>query len=270
MLDRGRPRHRRSKQQVEAGARRPPRPRWRPRSSRRYIAPVAMLIFIPLSCAGDIRHPAGRVRHHRRQRLLQAGAGGLRPRGRRRHGGRRRQRGHQLLPWRATPTSPASPASARPFAEKGFVAGLLRRLDLTIFLGLFVLAIGPRRALSPPDAAHLHRSLRGLPGHCASSSAPSRLPLREVRRCPLGRRSSSASVAVVLLGGAVAGNVWMKRTPGKTVTIEKVQARDLEAIVSASGKIQARTTVNISCRHHGPRHASWRSTRGRRSRRASS
>jgi HlyD family secretion protein len=52
--------------------------------------------------------------------------------------------------------------------------------------------------------------------------------------------------AVVLLGSAVAGNVWMKRTPGKSVTIEKVQTRDLEAIVSASGKIQARTTVNIA------------------------
>src|SRR5688572_7599340 len=38
----------------------------------------------------------------------------------------------------------------------------------------------------------------------------------------------------------------MKRTPGKAVTLEKVQTRDLEAIVSASGKIQARTTVNIA------------------------
>ena len=61
-----------------------------------------------------------------------------------------------------------------------------------------------------------------------------------------GKKVIIGVVAVVLLGGAVAGNVWMKRTPGKSVTIEKVQARDLEAIVSASGKIQARTTVNIS------------------------
>jgi len=61
-----------------------------------------------------------------------------------------------------------------------------------------------------------------------------------------GKKVIIGVVAVVLLGGAVAGNVWMKRTPGKTVTIEKVQSRDLEAIVSASGKIQARTTVNIS------------------------
>jgi HlyD family secretion protein len=61
-----------------------------------------------------------------------------------------------------------------------------------------------------------------------------------------GKKVIIGVVAVVVLGGAVAGNVWMKRTPGKTVTIEKVQTRDLEAIVSASGKIQARTTVNIS------------------------
>ena len=69
-----------------------------------------------------------------------------------------------------------------------------------------------------------------------------------------GKKVIIGVVAVVLLGGAVAGNVWMKRTPGKSVTIEKVQARDLEAIVSASGKIQARTTVNISADTDGPRH----------------
>jgi HlyD family secretion protein len=61
-----------------------------------------------------------------------------------------------------------------------------------------------------------------------------------------GKKIIIGVVAVLLLGGAVAGNVYMKRTPGKTVTTEKVQTRDLEAIVSASGKIQARTTVNIA------------------------
>jgi HlyD family secretion protein len=61
-----------------------------------------------------------------------------------------------------------------------------------------------------------------------------------------GKKILIAVGAVVVLGGAVGANVWMKRTPGKTVTTEKVQTRDLEAIVSASGKIQARTTVNIS------------------------
>lgn len=61
-----------------------------------------------------------------------------------------------------------------------------------------------------------------------------------------GKKVIIGAVVVVVLGGAVAGNVWLKREPGKTVTVEKVQKRDLEAVVSASGKIQARTTVNIS------------------------
>jgi HlyD family secretion protein len=61
-----------------------------------------------------------------------------------------------------------------------------------------------------------------------------------------GKKVIIGAVVVVVLGGAVAGNVWLKREPGKTVTVEKIQKRDLEAIVSASGKIQARTTVNIS------------------------
>jgi HlyD family secretion protein len=61
-----------------------------------------------------------------------------------------------------------------------------------------------------------------------------------------GKKVIIGVVAAVVLGGAVAGNIWLKREPGKEVTIEKIQKRDLEAIVSASGKIQARTTVNIS------------------------
>ena len=61
-----------------------------------------------------------------------------------------------------------------------------------------------------------------------------------------GKKVLIAVAAVVVLGSAVAGNVWLKREPGKSVATEKIQKRDLEAVVSASGKIQARTTVNIS------------------------
>ncbi|MEO5821303.1 MAG: efflux RND transporter periplasmic adaptor subunit [Vicinamibacteraceae bacterium] len=61
-----------------------------------------------------------------------------------------------------------------------------------------------------------------------------------------GKKVIIGVVAVVVLGGAAAGNTWLKRTPGKPVSLEKVLARDLEAVVSASGKIQARTTVNIA------------------------
>jgi len=52
-------------------------------------------------------------------------------------------------------------------------------------------------------------------------------------------------VAVVLAGIAYA-NIRFKRTAGVTVNTEAIQKRNLEAIVSASGKIQPKRFVNIS------------------------
>ena len=54
-----------------------------------------------------------------------------------------------------------------------------------------------------------------------------------------------AGVAVVLAGIAYA-NVRFKRVEGITVNTEKIQKRNLKAIVSASGKIQPKRFVNIS------------------------
>jgi HlyD family secretion protein len=54
-----------------------------------------------------------------------------------------------------------------------------------------------------------------------------------------------AGVVVVLAGIAYA-NVRFKRVEGITVNTEKVQKRNLQAIVSASGKIQPKRFVNIS------------------------
>ena len=51
---------------------------------------------------------------------------------------------------------------------------------------------------------------------------------------------------VVLLGAIAYANVKFKRTDGIEVTTEGVQKRHLEAIVSASGKIQPKRDVNIS------------------------
>jgi HlyD family secretion protein len=52
---------------------------------------------------------------------------------------------------------------------------------------------------------------------------------------------------IVLILGAIAfANIKFKRTPGVTVNVEAIQKRDLEAIVSASGKIQPKLFVNIS------------------------
>ena len=51
---------------------------------------------------------------------------------------------------------------------------------------------------------------------------------------------------VVVLGAVAFANFKFKRTEGVTVNSEGVQKRRLEAIVSASGKIQAKRFVNIS------------------------
>jgi HlyD family secretion protein len=51
---------------------------------------------------------------------------------------------------------------------------------------------------------------------------------------------------VVVLGAMVWANFAFKKDKGTTVTVEVIKQRDLEAIVSASGKIRARRTVNIT------------------------
>ncbi len=54
-------------------------------------------------------------------------------------------------------------------------------------------------------------------------------------------------VGIVLLAGAMAGaTFYFKKSPGVIVTAEAVKSRDLQAIVSASGKIQAKRFVNMS------------------------
>src|SRR6185436_12678746 len=63
----------------------------------------------------------------------------------------------------------------------------------------------------------------------------------------MSRKNILIGAAVVIVAAAViAANVWYQRTPGTTVTVEAIKARDLEAIVSASGKIQPKRLVNIS------------------------
>ena len=51
---------------------------------------------------------------------------------------------------------------------------------------------------------------------------------------------------VVALGGIAFANVKYKRQNGIVVNVEAIQKRDLQAIVSASGKIQPQRLVNIS------------------------
>jgi HlyD family secretion protein len=61
------------------------------------------------------------------------------------------------------------------------------------------------------------------------------------------RKKVLIGAAVVLVGAAVVyANFRFRRTEGKAVAVEKVVKRDLQAIVTASGKIQPKRSVNIS------------------------
>ena len=58
-------------------------------------------------------------------------------------------------------------------------------------------------------------------------------------------------LAVVVIGGAAAAAYARRGENGTLVTVETIQKRDLEAIVSASGKIEPKKTVNISAQTMG-------------------
>jgi len=63
----------------------------------------------------------------------------------------------------------------------------------------------------------------------------------------VSRKKVLIGVAVLLVGAAVVyASLRFRRAEGKVVTVEKIEQRDLESIVSASGKIRAKRTVNIS------------------------
>ncbi len=68
----------------------------------------------------------------------------------------------------------------------------------------------------------------------------------------MSRKNVLIAAAVVLVGAAVvAANLYFKRDKGLTVTTDVVKTRDLEAVVSASGKIQPKRLVNISAETAG-------------------
>ena len=60
-----------------------------------------------------------------------------------------------------------------------------------------------------------------------------------------------AIVGVVIGAAIVAANLWYRRESGLTVVVEAIRARDLEAVASASGKIQPKRQVNISANQMG-------------------
>src|SRR5690349_3708723 len=56
---------------------------------------------------------------------------------------------------------------------------------------------------------------------------------------------------VVVLAGAAFANYRFRKVEQTTVTVEKIAKQDLEAIVSASGKVQAKSQVEISAETMG-------------------
>jgi HlyD family secretion protein len=68
----------------------------------------------------------------------------------------------------------------------------------------------------------------------------------------LTRKKVIITLVIVLVGAAVvAANVWYRRDTGIQVATEAIRARDLEAIVSASGKVQPKLSVDISANQMG-------------------
>ena len=58
-------------------------------------------------------------------------------------------------------------------------------------------------------------------------------------------------IVVAVLGAAAGANIYFRREQGPSVQAEAIRARDLEAIVSASGKVQPKRQVSISANQMG-------------------
>ncbi len=68
----------------------------------------------------------------------------------------------------------------------------------------------------------------------------------------MSRKNVFIIIGVVLVGAAVVGaNLYFKKDKGIAVTTEAIKTRDLEAVVSASGKIQPKRLVKISAETSG-------------------
>src|SRR6266496_937750 len=68
----------------------------------------------------------------------------------------------------------------------------------------------------------------------------------------MSRKNVLIALAIIVVAGAVVGaNFYFKKDKGLAVTTDVIKARDLEAIVSASGKIQPKRLVKISAETSG-------------------
>ena len=132
--------------------------------------------------------------------------------------------------------------------ESSFLAKLLGTIDLFLIWWIVLLSIGLgvlfKRKTGPIATGSVHRLRR----HCRHRCGV----LWSRGGVSVNRKKLIIGALVVVLGGAlVAANIYFKREKGVEVQVEKIKKHDLESIVSASGKIQARTTVNISAQSMG-------------------
>src|SRR6266536_1455175 len=68
----------------------------------------------------------------------------------------------------------------------------------------------------------------------------------------MSRKNVLIALAIVVVAGAVVGaNFYFKKEKGLSVTTDMIKARDLEGVVSASGKIQPKRLVKISAETPG-------------------
>ena len=68
----------------------------------------------------------------------------------------------------------------------------------------------------------------------------------------MSRKNVLITIGVVLVGAAVVGaNLYFRRDKGLVVTTDTIRNRDLEAVVSASGKVQPKRLVKISAETSG-------------------
>ena len=146
-------------------------------------------------------------------------------------------------------TSPTNLAVFLPIFDDGTVpARLLGAVDLFGLWWVWLLALGLHAAAGRPARRYL--------GDCWSSIWAWRLPWPVSWRSQEGlsvfRKKWVWAVLVVAVIGGIAA-FWFNRRQDKgiTVTAETIQRRDLEAIVSASGKIEPQKTVNISAQSMG-------------------
>ena len=211
------------------------------------------------AASSDVARVHGGRRRHRcmassrapgRQRHVQAGAG---RRGPRRVGTRCRR----CSPGPAATTCRGVADAARPtcrsscpFLEEGSFArpACSGMIDIFVLWWLIVLCDRPRACSSAGRPGPIFVWLAGVyvviaardrrRDGCHGGSAVNRVSHKE---------GPDRGGVVVLLGGAVVGaNFYSKREQGTRSPVEAVKKRDLEAIVSASGKIQAEALVNIS------------------------